>query len=116
MAASRNLSPIEADVAYPLSTFGEYSGLGRHAIAKAMQRGLVARKIGNRKYVIGSVNDSPEVWPDGSLGCCMCRAGETCTVDFMLWSSKAEEWLIATPPPHARVGHEYHRAKDFVLA
>ena len=54
MATTATLAPIQPDVLYPLETFKDASGLGRAALATARQSGLIARKVGNRKFVLGS--------------------------------------------------------------
>ena len=54
MGRPSTLAPIEPNKAYPLETFRDATGLGRAAFASARQNGLIARKVGNRKFVLGS--------------------------------------------------------------
>ena len=51
---TERLAPIEPDTLYPLSVFENLAGLGRHAMREARKLGLVARKVGSRKFVLGS--------------------------------------------------------------
>jgi len=53
MARPATLAPIEPDKAYPLETFQDATGLGRAALATARHNGLIARKVGNRKFILG---------------------------------------------------------------
>ena len=54
MPATGTLAPIQPDVLYPLATFQDTSGLGRASLKTARDNGLIVRKTGNRKYVLGS--------------------------------------------------------------
>ncbi len=48
------LAPIQPEVLYPLPILQDVSGQGRAALAQARKKGLIVRKIGNRKYILGS--------------------------------------------------------------
>ena len=54
MAHTRELAPIEPEVLYPLAIFQDATGLGRASLKTARDNGLIVRKIGNRKFVLGS--------------------------------------------------------------
>ncbi len=48
------LAPIQPEVLYPLPILQDVAGQGRAALAQARKDGLETRKIGNRKYILGS--------------------------------------------------------------
>lgn len=48
------LAPIEPGTMYPLPVFKATQGLGQSALTTAKRNGLLIRKIGNRKYVLGA--------------------------------------------------------------
>ena len=48
------LAPIQPEWLYPLPILQDVAGQGRAALAEARKNGLETRKIGNRKYILGS--------------------------------------------------------------
>lgn len=48
------LGSIRADEAYPLSLFKRLLGLNEDAMRKARRAGLKTRRVGRRRYIIGS--------------------------------------------------------------
>lgn len=53
-AATPQTGEIRPDVCYPLRTFMQLAGLGRHAMRSARRKGLRVRRTANRAFVMGA--------------------------------------------------------------
>lgn len=53
MPTETNDGIIRENEAYPLPVFRRLTGMGTVALRRAQRRGLVVRRVGLRKYVLG---------------------------------------------------------------